>query len=278
MDLAVITNGFYTSESTLYQLRRLTEECEKRGIRLKEIRNARPWAPSDFEDIPKKCIFLDKDICLAEELENKGVRLYNRARAIGLADNKIKTQIALQGLIQFPKTLFSPLRYRGAPALEELSEVENRIGYPVVIKEASGSLGQQVYLAKDRKELAEITSKIEAKAHLYQQAVSRSFGRSVRVFVVGGKSIGAVKYINDKDFRSNMEEGGRVYPAEPGKAHITAAEEGAKALRLDFCAIDFFDTEEPLAIEVNSNAFFRGFEALGINIASHIIEHIVAAD
>jgi len=274
-DLAIVTNASYSAESVREQLSRFFEECGKRGIAPLHISLNTAWDASAGSYFPPQCIYLDKDIHFAMELEKRGIRLFNNARAIALSDDKLKTQIALGGLVRFPKTLFSPLRYFGKTPQKELDDCARALGFPMVVKEACGSLGKQVYLARDCTELQAITSKIGAVAHLYQEAVP-PFGRSLRLFVVGGRMIGAVRYVNTSDFRSNMADGGCAEPVEASNAHIAAALTAAKALGLDFGAVDFFDTEEPLMIEVNSNAYFKGLEQTGINITGSIVDYVAA--
>ncbi|MDD3947575.1 MAG: RimK family alpha-L-glutamate ligase [Clostridia bacterium] len=273
--LAIATNYSYSTDVTKRQVLSFHNACKERNIDLVEITNSIPWSPNGTSCLPDKCIYLDKDICFATELERQGIRVYNCASAIELADNKIKTQLALCDMLAFPKTLIAPKRYFGYPSDAELDTVEQKIGYPVVVKEAYGSLGKQVYIANNRQELAQITQKIGSQPHLYQTNVAESAGKSLRVFIVGDKVIGAARYHNTSSFKSNLEEGGQIKFAHPSTAHRNAAIAAAKRIGLDFCAVDFFDTEKPLVIEVNSNAYFRGLEAGGVDVASEIIDYIM---
>lgn len=275
-ELFAVTNASYRSEAVLEQISRFKEECERRGIAFSHISLETAWDARAASYFPPKCIYLDKDIHFAAALEKRGVRLYNCARAIALTDDKIKTQIALGDVARFPKSLFSPKRYFGETPEKELSDCARILGFPMVVKEACGSLGKQVYLARDMSELKEIAKKTGAHPHLYQEAV-QPLGRSLRLFVVGGRVIGSVRYRNDTDFRSNMADGGHAEPFEASEQHISVALTTAKALGLDFCAVDFFDTEEPLMIEVNSNAYFKGLEQTGVNIAGSIVDYIMSA-
>jgi ribosomal protein S6--L-glutamate ligase/gamma-F420-2:alpha-L-glutamate ligase len=271
--LAVVTNASYQSDSVREQVSRFREECTLRGIDFMHKSIDTAWDASAASYFPPQCIYLDKDIYFASVLEKRGVRLYNSARSIALADDKLKTQIALNGLIDFPKTLFSPKRYCGTTPDKEICDCARALGFPMVVKEACGSLGKQVYLAKDIEELRVIAEKIGSLPHLYQEAI-RPFGRSIRLYVVGGRVIGSVRYCNDGDFRSNMADGGRAEPFAASERHCAAAIAAAEALGLDFCAADFFDAKEPLMIEVNSNAYFKGLEQAGVNIAGAIIDYI----
>ncbi|MGN1077741.1 MAG: RimK family alpha-L-glutamate ligase, partial [Candidatus Gallimonas sp.] len=98
----------------------------------------------------------------------------------------------------------------------------------------------------------------------------------VRVIVVGGRAIGSMLRVSERDFRSNAELGGRGEPYELSEEGKTLCEKIARILRLDYCGIDLlFGKESFLLCEVNSNAFFGAFERVtGINAARAYAEHI----
>ena len=79
------------------------------------------------------------------------------------------------------------------------------------------------------------------------------------------------------EFRSNVELGWVGVAVELPEAYKKAAELAATALGLDYCGVDLLETKAgPVLCEVNSNAFFEGFEsATGINVAKSYAEHIV---
>ena len=82
---------------------------------------------------------------------------------------------------------------------------------------------------------------------------------------------------NDGDFRSNIELGGRGYPAEITKSYREISERAARLLSLDYCGIDLLEGEDgrPIVCEVNSNAFFNEAEKVtGVNIAGAYAAHI----
>lgn len=78
----------------------------------------------------------------------------------------------------------------------------------MVVKEAYGSFGAQVYLAKNRSELDALRNRLKYMPHLYQRYVKNSSGEDIRIIVVGGKAVAAMKRKNKGDFRANIELGG----------------------------------------------------------------------
>ena len=213
-------------------------------------------------------LFWDKDIRLARAFENIGLRVFNNSEAIEVCDNKLTTFEALIGQgIPMPLTIAAPFVYNNREphnAAAFLNNVESVLGYPVIVKEACGSLGMQVYLVNNRDELSAIYSRLKHLPHLYQKYIEESRGLDIRVYVIGGKAAGMCERRGTADFRSNIQFGGKMSVIKPDKEYVRLAEKAAKLIKLDYCAVDFLsDKDGPLLCEVNSNAFFNTFVGLG---------------
>ena len=249
----------------------------------KELLCAADYAsPPDFGPLPDFVLFWDKDIHLARYLERLGLRLFNSADAIGRCDDKALTHILLSGRgIPMPATVAAPKTYAGLGYADYafLSDVENRLGFPMVVKECFGSFGYQVHLAKDHGELLEIVRRLGIKPMLFQAFVASSSGRDMRVILAGGRLVAAMRrYSTNGDFRANMAGGARAEPCEPTAAQLDIALAAYNALGLDFAGVDFLfgENDETLLCEVNSNVHFTGlYKYTGINAADAIFEHII---
>jgi len=220
-------------------------------------------------------VFLDKDICLAKILENTGVRVFNPALSIGICDNKAYTHSVLSSKgINMPKTYITPFTFSniGYPDFKFLDRIDF---FPVVVKLPYGSLGQQVYLAKDKAELLSIVNSIPKEQFVIQEYIECN-NTDTRVFVCGGKVVCAMERHNDNDFRSNVELGGTCRKIEPDGELINLAEKTAKVLNLDFCGIDIVKSNgKHYLLEVNSNSMINGLSKVcGINPAEKLGEHI----
>ena len=103
-----------------------------------------------------------------------------------------------------------------------------------------------------------------------------SFGRDIRVIVIGGQCVAAMIRQSNGDFRSNLELGGVGTPMTPSTELKTLCEKVAFVLHLDYCGIDvLFGENGYLICEVNSNAFFGGIESVThINIAERYAKYI----
>ncbi|MBQ6730809.1 MAG: RimK family alpha-L-glutamate ligase [Bacilli bacterium] len=278
----LIVNTFMASQKfeNLYKL--LSDAFKKYDVTL-EIKRAEDISleiNKPIIDKPDFAIFWDKDIYLAKRLEQNGVRLFNTANAVELCDNKILMyQELAKNDICIPRTFVAPKTFEGLgySDLTFLNRVSDEIGWPIVIKEAYGSFGEQVYLANSKNEAIEIIKRIGHKDFLMQEFISSSKGKDIRINVVGDKAIASMLRENKNDFRSNISNGGNGTKYEPAQQYINLAIKAAKALGLSFAGVDvMFGKDGPIICEVNSNPQFAStLKATGINLADSISEYIL---
>ncbi len=141
----ILVNAFSPVVKTR-QASRLAEELTARGVAVTVRRNdlfslsvtdGRTVGDADCDF----CVYLDKDKYVAEMLERTGVRLFNSARAVELCDDKMTTHIALSDSgIPMPDTLPGLLCYDKTAVVPAaaIDRVENRLGYPVIVKLSYG--------------------------------------------------------------------------------------------------------------------------------------------
>lgn len=237
--------------------------------------NNRPWLCGEKFD-GEFAVFFDKDINFAKAMEDSGVKVFNSSASCAVCDDKIKSALRLtESGILCSETIPAPKSYKKGADREYLELVASRLGFPLVVKPANGSLGMGVKLAENFEELLAFDEELSPQDRLYQKYQSKSKGRSIRAIVVGGEILSAIELSNDGDFRSNASVGGRGRKINLGSEHIIAAESAARALGLDYCGVDLF-CDEPKVIEVNSNAYFRKIEEVtGVNVAAAFASLIV---
>lgn len=227
-----------------------------------------------------KAIFLDKDIPLGLRMERLGIRLYNNVHAIERCDDKRRLPALLGSAVKMPKTLVFPLAFtEGEASNRFVKEIEKRLGYPVVAKEAYGSLGKQVELLQNRDAVQDYQKQHRTVPHLYQEYIDASAGKDIRLYVVGGKTVAAMIRENRTDFRANLAQGGTATPFTPSPTLQKTAANICLRLGLDFAGIDFLfsESEEPYLCEVNSNAFFTGISACtGVDVAKEISLYVLS--
>ncbi len=230
--------------------------------------------------LPQFALFWDKDVYLARRLERLGVRLFNSAAAVEACDNKILTALALQAAdIPTPETFLVPKTFPsvGYTSWRFLDEAERALGYPMVLKEAYGSFGAQVYLLQDRAAAEEKIAASSGKDLLLQRFVAASRGRDIRVNVVGDEAVCAIERVNERDFRSNITNGGRGTIARITDETATLAVRACRAVGADFAGVDvlFDDDGSPLVCEVNSNPHFKStLDITGVDVGERILRYI----
>ena len=283
MNAWLVVNGFVGSEKFRELYGFLSSAAQKRGITL-EVKTNDSLALPLGERIcdgerPDFVLFWDKDVSLARRLEAEGVRLFNTASAIEICDNKALTAEALIGKVVTPKTVISPKTFEGVGynSTTFIEKTTRVLGLPIVIKEAYGSFGAQVYLAKTLNDAKNIVSSLAHKDFIMQEFISESCGRDIRVNIVGGRVVSAMERYNENDFRSNITNGGKMKKATLTPEIEEAAINAALAIGLDFAGVDvLFGKNGPVICEVNSNPHFKSsLECTGIDMSEKIMDYIL---
>ena len=291
MKALIVQNAYIKNQSQISQSERIAEELFALGVEAEIKKNFNLARIADNSVAAQKydfCIFLDKDRVAARLLERSGLRLFNTAAAMETCDDKMLTNAALSGAgINLPDCFYAPLCYYSGAQPNDgfLRQVASSLGFPLVAKINYGSLGAGVSLIKNYAELESYERANITAPHFYQKFIACAAGENIagediRVIVVGGKALCAMKRKNDNDFRSNIELGGRGenYPMDGELSSL--CERVAAILNLDYCGVDVLTGEngERYICEVNSNAFFAAAErACGVNVAKAFAEHAVNA-
>ena len=279
----LVVNSFMNTDKFKHLYEMLSSAFDKRGVSL-DIKTASDISLEVGKKLDEKVdfiIFWDKDIYLAQRLESQGYKLFNSAKAIELCDNKILMYQALAASnIRIPRTFIAPKTFEGLNYSKRdfVNKAIKEIGLPLVIKEAYGSFGEQVYLANSLEEANKIIDQIGYKDFLMQEYIASSKGRDIRINVVGDKAIVSMLRENKNDFRSNISNGGTGTKFEPKHEYIDLALKATKALGLDFAGVDamFGPNDEPIICELNSNPQFAStFQYTGVNLAEVIADYIL---
>jgi gamma-F420-2:alpha-L-glutamate ligase len=112
---------------------------------------------------------------------------------------------------------------------------------------------------------------------ILQEFIIDSYGKDLRVIVVGGKVIGAMKRESvDGDFRANITRGGEAKPIDIDEQMEYLSLESTKLLGLDISGVDLlFDGNSYKICEVNSAPGFQGMEKYTtIKVAEQIVSYV----
>lgn len=227
------------------------------------------------------CIFTDKDIYLAEQIEALGIPVFNNSKAIELSDDKNKSYLKLaHSKLPIPQTIIAPKTFTKPTTqylLDVLGVVEKTLSYPFIIKEAFGSFGEQVYLIHNRQDALKLMALIYERPYLFQEYIKASHGKDIRLQVVGNEVVAAMLRTSKSDFRANITSGGTMKNYLPTEQEKSLAIQATKALNLDFAGVDLLFGKEDMRFicEVNSNAHIQNlYEATGVNVANYMIDYI----
>ncbi len=214
-------------------------------------------------------------LSVLRHLEYLGVHIINAPNNIEMVKDKLYTQQLLAtNNLPVPKTMLVKF-----PVNEEL--VKKHLGYPLIVKAISGSQGSGVYLSNnehDFKNLMQLMHTTNTSMNfILQEFIKDSFGRDLRVFVVGGRPIVCMERSSATgDFKANYSQGGNVEGHELNPEIEWLATESCKILGLDVAGIDLlFDGEHYKICEANSAPGFQGLEAATkIDAAQEIFNYI----
>ncbi len=281
--ILVVNEFLYTNKfNEIHQW--LLEAGKKSNINLQLKTNAELMIDINSDQRDKLAdfiLFWDKDIKLAYYLEKLGYPVFNSSKAIEICDDKALTHLTLMNSgLAMPRTVLAPKTFDniGYSNYKFLPNVVKALGFPMVVKESFGSFGQQVYLVHKEEELLEQVQLIGTKSMIFQEFIKSSFGRDIRLQVVGNQVIAAMyRYSDNGDFRANLSIGGRMKAYQPTKEQCEIALKCCEIIGLDFAGVDllFGEKDEPIICEVNSNAHFKNiYDSTGVNAADAIMKYI----
>lgn len=207
---------------------------------------------------------------VARHLEEAGVPVFNSSLAMLKSQDKWQTHQILCGKgLSSPEAFISPFE----KSFEKISAV---IGQPFVMKGLLGSKGEDVYLVKDTASLKASRRELDSQKVMYQRFVPESSGTDIRVHVIGGRVVAAVRRRSEGDFKSNFHQGGSAEAVKLTDEMIKISVDAAKALDLDFAGIDLLESDcGPTICEVNAIPGFRTICLTSdADIPSLLFEHV----
>ena len=245
------------------------------------IKNGHPSIDVDKFDF---CIQLVKDQYISTLFEKHKKPCFNDYQSMCLSDDKFLAYVKLaENDISLPKTISGNTDFDGLilPDYKRSNQfkdkIEKELKYPFVAKPTFGYGGKGVVIIRNREEFDNFIDGIGQAPYLYQEFIKDNPGTDIRVMVVGGKVIFSIMRQNPNSFISNVSSGGSAISFEATKEQKQIAVKVAKLLKLDCCAVDFFNTKKPLVCEVNANA--GGIETneklTGINQVKKFVDFIL---
>lgn len=285
MNIAILSRG-----PGNYSTKRLKEEAEKRGHKVRVINHAECYVTVekskpvvryrgiDLTDIDVIIPRIGNSItkygtAMVRQFEMQGVYTTASSIAINRSRDKLRSmQILARADVGIPKTVFARETSDVADVIEQAG------GTPLIIKVARGTHGNGVVLAETKKAAQAVMQAfyVEGVSFLVQEFVEESAGEDIRAFVVGGRVVASMKRQSlDDDFRSNIHQGGEGSVVKLSEEERKTALKAAKTMGLSICGVDMMRSDRgPLVLEVNPSPGFAIEKVTGRNVAERIIEYI----
>lgn len=212
-------------------------------------------------------------LAVVSQFEAMDVPVLASANGIAHSRDKLRClQLLARAGLPVPRTVMAR---KGA----DIDSLLERVGgLPVIIKLTRGTQGIGVMIAHSKAEISSILGTMWdlRQEILLQEFIAESQGRDVRVLVVGGRSLGAIRRVGKRgEFRSNLHRGGAGEPFVLPDAYDAVATRAAALVGLEVAGVDLLESDDgPKVMEINSSPGFEGFErATGIDVAGIVMRH-----
>lgn len=194
--------------------------------KLSVYKRERMMIPPDF------VINRSRNSQISLHFELMGCRVFNNSQVTEICNHKAKThQIINSHGIKSVKTAIS------------LTGVQSVLTYPVILKTNRGHGGTEVYKVNNQTELSEYRGRFKPDEIILQEMCNNP-GIDVRVFILGGEIIGAVKRYSSNNFRSNFSLGGKAERYELSPSQRKLVDKIGEILDFDFVGIDFLINDD----------------------------------
>lgn len=207
-------------------------------------------------------------------LEEDGVRVMNSARAIERTVDKSWTSAILaRGGLPTPETIV-------CEEPDAAFEAWRALGGDVVVKPLFGSMGLGMSRVTDEDLAWRVFRVVETvRGVYYLQRFIPHEGRDIRVFVVGGRVLGAMQR-TAPGWRTNFSRGGQAAPIDLPPAWHSLAVRAAELVGAEYAGVDLLPGSDGqvYVLEVNGIPGWEGLQqATGIDVAGAIVGRLLDA-
>lgn len=237
-----------------------------------DLRDRSPW--NVFDVIIDRCVSHTQALAALTILQGWNLPTVNEADVVRICGNKLDTSMALiAARVPTPKVTVAVSAEAALAAIEAM-------GYPVVLKPATGSWGRLLAKVNDREaaeallEHKEILGSVHHSIFYVQEYVDKS-GRDLRSFVVGDQTVAAVARKSDH-WITNTARGAAVEAVTVTEEIDRLSQAAAQAVGGGVLAIDLFEQADgKLSVnEVNHSMEFRNStQPTGVDIPGCIVDY-----
>jgi RimK family alpha-L-glutamate ligase len=220
-------------------------------------------------------------------IEEHGVPVMNSPRAIERSVDKFYTDARLhEAGLPTPETVVCETVASAMKAVRAMlgrgeSGEDPGTSNAVIIKPIFGSMGHGLVRVSDPDVAFRVTKSLEQlRAVFYVQRAVDHGGRDIRVFVAGGRVIGAIeRRAPAGEWRTNIARGATARPFDlpPEWERLTLA--AAAAMGTEYAGVDLLPSRQGpvFVLEVNAIPGWQGLQrATGVDVAGAIVEHLIS--
>ncbi|MBP5279219.1 MAG: RimK family alpha-L-glutamate ligase [Erysipelotrichaceae bacterium] len=271
----------YSYPGKVYAFNRLLEQANELNIDIQEI------GVADCTIINGKVYFKgellpERDFAIVryyipaftEALCKLVKRQYNDTQIIAKFRNKYNQITSIQSEhFKQPKSILGS-------ASTDFEFLESKLGLPFIAKGLESYGGQQIFLIRNVFDYDSLKFHYsDAKEFLYQKFIAESRGEDIRLFVIKGETVAAMRRTSDGDFRSNHSLGGKSARYEITDELKAIGKDIYDQTGIDFVGVELLEGKDGLYFcEVNT---VPGFESLDytneLNLARVMLE-VIAKD
>lgn len=201
--------------------------------------------------------------------ERAGLRVINSPRSLECAIDKYLTTARLvEAGVPIPATCVCETASEAVAAF-------HRLGGKVVLKPLFGSEGRGIFRLDDAELLWRVAQTlVRTGAVLYLQEFIDHGGHDLRIIVLDGQPLGAMRRSSQNDFRTNIALGGQSSHVELTDETASLAIRAAQAVGTVFAGIDLIQDPSGrwVVLEVNGVPGWKAFaETTGIPVAQRLM-------
>jgi len=203
-------------------------------------------------------------------LEERGTRVMNSPRAIERTVDKFWTSALLEQCgLPTPDTIVCESPDEAMAAFRALGDV--------IVKPLFGSMGLGMVRVTDEEMAYRVFRTIETiRGVYYLQRTIDHEGRDLRVFVLGGRVLGAIER-RAEGWRTNLARGGTGRPARLPEEWAGLAVRAAAAVGAEYAGVDLLPARDGsvYVLEVNGIPGWEGLQqATGLDVATALVDHL----
>jgi ribosomal protein S6--L-glutamate ligase len=286
MKIAILSRN-----SELYSTKRLLETIESRGYTAQVINHLKCNIEIDasgpklfynghyLEDFDAVIPRIGASVtyfgtAVVRQFEMMHVFTVANSRSIVHSRDRLRClQLLSKAKIGQPKTVFTNYSKNVEHVIETVG------GTPIVMKLLRESDDISSILAEDKSSadsVLEAFNGVKARV-IVQEYIKEAKGTDVRMMVVDGEVVGAIKRFNkDRDFQTNTSKRKKSIPIVLSEAEIDIAVRAANALKLGVAGVDIIQSKRgPLVLNVNSSPGLKEIESVTkLDIAGKIVDYI----